>query len=628
MKKRILAFLMTGVLLISNGVSGVFAEPVMSQEIAVGLSGTEETESFGRQVEFGGGYRKPEVHEVEEALTEIYKEEADTHTKASAVYKSQWDSYSSNYYYNQLSDTEQEFWDKLDNMCYSYLTGMDNLQMDYDGSFNQIYPTKTVVFSGMTAARAETVTFMFVLCNPQYYFLETGYYISSKGNAGTITFTVFPAFANGSARAAATAQMKSVIDSWVAQINAQPDVLSKEKMAHDLICDKVDYDNNYRNPNAANIYNQVVYSVFCTDSTVCAGYSQAMQLLMNAVGIDCSVVTSLEHEWNIIRLNNTWYYIDLTWADQQNVEPFNMIMYDYFNRSQAVYMDDYLENVVMHTTESFWNGYLPELIYDSGSTITRPGALHIPEASQVTPQIIPNNDIVTIVAPAGGAVYYTTDGTNPSIAFSKSDKYTGPFEVKGKTVVKAVAVANGQYDSGVSEITVIPKYNVVFNANGGYIGKKGVKTTSRVVEYGNAVGQMAAAKRKGYAFLGWFNKKSGGKEISNSFTITEDTTLYAQWAKVKPAGASITSLKNRASKSIEVKIKNNKKASGYQIRYSTNKNMSSAKKKEVTDNVCTIKKLKKKKTYYVQVRVYQKDSVSGKKKYGSWSKVGSVKVKK
>ena len=39
----------------------------------------------------------------------------------------------------------------------------------------------------------------------------------------------------------------------------------------------------------------------------------------------------------------------------------------------------------------------------------------------------------------------------------------------------------------------------------------------------------------------------------------------------------------------------------------------------------TIKKLKKKK-YYVQVRAYR--TVNGKKIYGDWSKVKSVKVKK
>lgn len=77
-----------------------------------------------------------------------------------------------------------------------------------------------------------------------------------------------------------------------------------------------------------------------------------------------------------------------------------------------------------------------------------------------------------------------------------------------------------------------------------------------------------------------------------------------------------------------VAIKKVSTASGYQIRYSMKKNMASAKKKLVTDNKCTIKKLKKGKTYYVQVRMYQKESVSGKKTYGPWSKTKTVKIRK
>ena len=56
--------------------------------------------------------------------------------------------------------------------------------------------------------------------------------------------------------------------------------------------------------------------------------------------------------------------------------------------------------------------------------------------------------------------------------------------------------------------------------------------------------------------------------------------------------------------------------------------MSSSKKKLITDTSVDISKLKKGKTYYVQVRMYQKESVSGKKTYGTWSKAKTVKIKK
>ena len=138
--------------------------------------------------------------------------------------------------------------------------------------------------------------------------------------------------------------MQSVIDTWMPQINAQPTELLKEKKAHDLICEKVSYDHGYdTKSDDMNEYNQVAYSVFCTDTTVCAGYSQAMQLLMNAAGIDCSIVTSGDHEWNIVRIQNIWYYTDLTWDDfstEQAAIYGQGVGYKYFNRSNQAFMND------------------------------------------------------------------------------------------------------------------------------------------------------------------------------------------------------------------------------------------------------------------------------------------------
>jgi uncharacterized protein YkwD len=65
--------------------------------------------------------------------------------------------------------------------------------------------------------------------------------------------------------------------------------------------------------------------------------------------------------------------------------------------------------------------------------------------------------------------------------------------------------------------------------------------------------------------------------------------------------------------------------SGYQIRYSAKKNLTSAKTKNIKGKKTTISKLKSKKTYYVKVRAFKK--VNGIKIYSNWSKIGKVKTK-
>ena len=72
-----------------------------------------------------------------------------------------------------------------------------------------------------------------------------------------------------------------------------------------------------------------------------------------------------------------------------------------------------------------------------------------------------------------------------------------------------------------------------------------------------------------------------------------------------------------------------KRITGYQIRYSLKKNMAGAKLRTVkgcAKGSVTVKKLKAKKTYYIQVRTYMK--TGGKTYYSPWSAKKSVKTKK
>ena len=99
--------------------------------------------------------------------------------------------------------------------------------------------------------------------------------------------------------------------------------------------------------------------------------------------------------------------------------------------------------------------------------------------------------------------------------------------------------------------------------------------------------------------------------------------------KINPKGTSIKKIK-RGKKKMTVKWKRQaKQTTGYQIRYSLKKNFKSGVKTVTVKGPKTtkkvIKKLKAKKTYYVQVRTYK--TVSGKKYYSAWSKVKYVKTK-
>ena len=155
MKQRILALLLSSALLF-GGMAENIAAKVISAENNIAAEAWEETEEMpdesGREEllesqepeseepeETGTGelnpgsmptgYRKPVKIDLRpEDITEIYDEsETKALIKGSAKYRAVWDTYSTNYYYNMLNQNERNLWDKLDDMCYGYLTGTESL---------------------------------------------------------------------------------------------------------------------------------------------------------------------------------------------------------------------------------------------------------------------------------------------------------------------------------------------------------------------------------------------------------------------------------------------------------------------------------------------------------------------
>lgn len=108
---------------------------------------------------------------------------------------------------------------------------------------------------------------------------------------------------------------------------------------------------------------------------------------------------------------------------------------------------------------------------------------------------------------------------------------------------------------------------------------------------------------------------------------TQATPTQTATKITKPKKAKIKKVKGY-KKALEVRYAKVSGASRYQIQVATDKKFKKNKKTVTAKKSKTkvkISKLKKKKKYYVRVRAYK--SVSGKKVYGAWSKVKTVKTK-
>lgn len=122
----------------------------------------------------------------------------------------------------------------------------------------------------------------------------------------------------------------------------------------------------------------------------------------------------------------------------------------------------------------------------------------------------------------------------------------------------------------------------------------------------------------------------------NTTTATKPATKPATTAKktnTKPAtkvklAKQTTKVKANGQKKIKVSWKKDKKASGYEITYSTKKSFKGKKTLVIKNNKTTskiIKKLTSKKKYFVKVRSYKQ--IGKTKTYGAYSKIKTVKVK-
>lgn len=108
----------------------------------------------------------------------------------------------------------------------------------------------------------------------------------------------------------------------------------KEQYVHDMLVKLVEYDTK-----AA--MNQSAYSALVLQRSVCAGYARAFQYLMQQLDIPCYYCggySGEKHAWNIIRLEDGFRNVDVTWADT------NPVNYDYYNKSDAEYSDSHMRS--------------------------------------------------------------------------------------------------------------------------------------------------------------------------------------------------------------------------------------------------------------------------------------------
>lgn len=86
----------------------------------------------------------------------------------------------------------------------------------------------------------------------------------------------------------------------------------KVRRIHDWICDNFTYSKDENDPGNS------CYRAMFKGTTKCTGYSAVFKKMATVAGLESHIVTSNDHAWNLVKLDNSWYTIDTTWDDSTN----------------------------------------------------------------------------------------------------------------------------------------------------------------------------------------------------------------------------------------------------------------------------------------------------------------------
>lgn len=121
------------------------------------------------------------------------------------------------------------------------------------------------------------------------------------------------------------------IDELMPQLTSNYNSLETNiKNVHDYIINNARYDSARSDNNVLTYKSDTAYGPLFQGYAICGGYTDLMQLFLERLNVKNFRVSSDNHIWNALYINNTWKHLDLTWDDPVASDGKDYLEYNYF----------------------------------------------------------------------------------------------------------------------------------------------------------------------------------------------------------------------------------------------------------------------------------------------------------
>lgn len=266
----------------------------------------------------------------------------------------------SNYYYQQLDETSKTIYNTLEINIANLKK--DNYIIDFSTSFNDLLQENTGKYKLNKAFQSALDAFFYD--HPELFYIDItkislNIKCTSIGSSNTYTVQIVPrdnknyldsTFNSEHDANVAINKVQNIRNEIINEASAENDIYNKLKKVHDILVNSIEYDTTL---NKNNIHD--IYGAFINNETVCEGYAKAFKYILDDLNIECILVIgnatnssdeTEAHMWNYVKINDSWYGVDVTWDDPIIIgeSMINNLRHDYFLKGYYSFNESHIPN--------------------------------------------------------------------------------------------------------------------------------------------------------------------------------------------------------------------------------------------------------------------------------------------